>query len=633
MPELRWEGKYDADARRVAPVRVALPFQTVETVNESAQERQRTLDFFSEGRDPGWRNRLVWGDKKYVLPALLDEFAGAIDLVYIDPPFATGADFSFRVRVGDGEFMKEPNVIEQKAYRDTWGHGLDSYLKWFYESVVLIRDLLKETGAIYVHIGPDMSAYVRCILDEVFGADCRLNEIIWKRTPFAGSSKARANKFPVNHDSIFYYAARPSGYKFQHAYEDYSLEYKARFKYQDERGFYRKTLLKTYSQITERRLKSEDRWIEPRRAGAYPSYKQYLHESKGRQIEDIWSEDTVWEDVNLANPMAAERTGYATQKPEALLTRIITASSRPGDLVADFFCGSGTTPAVAEKLGRRWIAADLGRFAIHTARKRLLALPGVKPFVVQNLGKYERQAWQAAEFGSTPEGLSLRYRHFILQLFRATAMTGYNWIHGMKAGRAVHVGAVDAPVSPGDVQQMVVELAKLRSSSGTGGPKAIDVLGWDFAFELNELAKQQAARAGIDLRFFRIPHDVMDKRAVAQGDISFFELAALSVKLGKKGRIATVTLTDFVIPLDDVPEDIQKVVRDWSEWIDYWAIDWDNREDTFHNVWQSYRSRATPKLERAATHEYDAPGQYTIVVKVIDILGNDTTKTLSVDVK
>src|SRR5581483_3282292 len=151
-------------------------------------------------------------------------------------------------------------------------------------------------------------------------------------------------------------------------------------------------------------------------------------------------------------------------------------------------------------------------------------------------------------------------RNFILQLYHATPVTGYNWLHGTKAGRAVHVGAVDAPVSPGDVQQMAVELAKMRSSAGAGGPKALDVLGWDFAFELNEVAKQQAARAGIELHFFRIPHDVMDKRAVAGGDISFFELAALSVKLAKKGRIATVTLTDFVIPLDDVPDDIQKAV-------------------------------------------------------------------------
>jgi adenine-specific DNA-methyltransferase len=252
---------------------------------------------------------------------------------------------------------------------------------------------------------------VRLVADDVFGADGFLNQIIWKRTPFSGSSKARAKKYPVNHDCILFYSKFDSGYKYQHIYEDYSEEYKARFKYKDERGWYRKTLLKTYSKTTEERLKKERRWIEPIRAGAHPSYKQYLHESKGRQIEDIWSleEDdlnigsgNVWEDLNLSNPMAHERTGYATQKPEVLIERILTASTGEGDLVADFFCGSGTTGAVAEKLGRRWIMCDLGRFAIHTSRKRLIEVQRTlhnsnkqyRSFDVYNLGRYERQWWQ-----------------------------------------------------------------------------------------------------------------------------------------------------------------------------------------------------------------------------------------------
>ena len=123
MTELIWDGKYDAAGKRTAPLRLALPFQTVETVNESAQQRQRALDLFATGRDPDWRNRLIWGDKKYVLPALLPEFAGQVDLIYIDPPFDTGADFSFQVQVDGESFTKEPSIIEQKAYRDTWGRG------------------------------------------------------------------------------------------------------------------------------------------------------------------------------------------------------------------------------------------------------------------------------------------------------------------------------------------------------------------------------------------------------------------------------------------------------------------------------------------------------------------------------
>ena len=156
------------------------------------------------------------------------------------------------------------------------------------ERLVLIHELLAESGVLYLHVGPDVSHYVRVLADEVFGPGGYLNQVVWKRTPFSGSSKALAKKFPVNHDCILFYAKRDNVYNFQHIYEEYSEEYKARFKYNDEHGWYRKTLLKTYTKATENRLKAEDRWIDPIRLGAYPSYKQYLHESKGRQVEDIW---------------------------------------------------------------------------------------------------------------------------------------------------------------------------------------------------------------------------------------------------------------------------------------------------------------------------------------------------------
>src|SRR3990172_7988870 len=177
MAELIWEGKYDKDGRKTAPLRVALPFQTVETVNESDQERQRTLDLFSTGRDPEGRDRLIWGDKKYVLHSLLPELAGKVNLIYIDPPFDTGADFSFHVEVDGEAFTKEPSIIEQKAYRDTWGRGLDSYLQWFYETVVLLQQLLAEDGSIYIHLDWHVVHYAKTVMDEVFGADSLRNQI------------------------------------------------------------------------------------------------------------------------------------------------------------------------------------------------------------------------------------------------------------------------------------------------------------------------------------------------------------------------------------------------------------------------------------------------------------------------
>jgi adenine-specific DNA-methyltransferase len=259
--ELVWPGKYNDDGTRKEVPRVSLPFQVIETINESRATReaikhgvQGGLFDVYEGKEgdtfeAGWRNKLIWGDNLPVMGSLLEKFAGKIDLIYIDPPFATGADFSFITEIGEKglEVEKEQSAIEEKAYRDTWGEGLSSYLSMLRSRLVLIRDLLSESGVLYLHIGPELSHYVRIIADDAFGANGYLNEIIWKRTPFAGSSKARAKKFPVNHDAILFYAKRDSGYAFEHIYEEYNEKYKERFKYQDNRGWYRKTLLKTGS--------------------------------------------------------------------------------------------------------------------------------------------------------------------------------------------------------------------------------------------------------------------------------------------------------------------------------------------------------------------------------------------------
>ncbi len=218
------------DNKKVAPVRIALPFQTIETVNESAQERQKMLDFFSDGKDSDWRNRLIWGDKKYVLPSLLEEFAGKVNLIYIDPPFATGADFSFTAQVPDdpdtdGEqgatFVKEPSILEQKAYRDTWGRGLDSFLQWFYETAVMLRELLAEDGSIYVHLDYRTSHYVKAVLDEVFGHDSFLNEIIWRRT-FAHNDPGR---YGVTTDTLFFYRKTPGKHVWNQVYQPYDQQY------------------------------------------------------------------------------------------------------------------------------------------------------------------------------------------------------------------------------------------------------------------------------------------------------------------------------------------------------------------------------------------------------------------------
>jgi adenine specific DNA methylase Mod len=607
MTELIWSGKYDEDGRKLAPLRVALPFQTVETVNESAQERQRTLDLFSSGQVSGWRNRLIWGDKKYVLPSLLSEFAGAVNLIYIDPPFATGADFSFLTRIPEsGEaFTKEPSMIEQKAYRDTWGKGLDGYLQWFYETVLMLGELLSTSGSLYVHLDWHVASYARAVLDEVLGPQNFQNEIVWKRTTAHSDSRTWSHVT----DMILFYT-KSQTFTWNPPYGEHSEDYLASKygnvdsdgrRYQldnltspnprpnmtyEWKGFSPPDFGWRYSTETMAKLDAEGRIWYPDDRTKRPRLKRFLDESKGRLA------DNLWEDIPPVNSQSLDRTGYRTQKPDALLERIIETSSNPGDLVLDCFVGSGTTAVSAEKAGRRWIVADLGRFAVHTARKRLLAVPGVQPFVVQNLGKYERQLWQTAEFGEEAQARTAAYRRFILSVYKAKPIEGFSWLHGIKQGRLVHVGTVDSPVTVGDVKLIAGEFGR---SIGTGADapstKAVDIVGWDFAFELNEVARQTANRAGIDVHFWRIPREVLDKRAVEQGDVRFFELAALAVNVSTTGRAVTLTLSNFVIPTDDVPEEVQSAITDWSQWIDYWAVDWDNRGDTFHNEWQNYRTR------------------------------------------
>jgi adenine-specific DNA-methyltransferase len=660
MTELNWEGKYK-DGKKVAPVRIALPFQTIETINESAQDRQRMLDIFASGRESEWRNRLIWGDKKYVLPSLLPEFAGQVNLIYIDPPFDTGADFSFTAMIPDHPdtpedesfaFIKAPSILEQKAYRDTWGRGLDSYLQWFYETALLLHELLHETGSLYVHLDWRMVHYAKPILDEIFGSENFRNEIAWKRSAIA----TNVNKqWRNSHDTILFYSKTDTN-TFHVQFGEYSESSKRHYNKHDEKGVFRTVPLMASGRTSgvsgqpwrgvevARRGKNGMHWLKSPEelerldkegliywnSEGIPELKYYLHEAKGAYVPDFW------DDITVINSMAIESVGYPTQKPEALLERIVKASSKEGDLVLDCFCGSGTTAAVAERIGRRWIACDLGRFAIHTTRKRLLGIPNVRPFVVQNLGKYERQAWQVAEFASAKDirVREARYRNFILDLYHAEAITGYSWLHGAKNGRMVHVGAVDAPVTLSDVKAIAAEVWR-AVGGGKNAPKTagVDILGWEFAFELNELARQVAAEAKVDVVFKKIPREVLEKKAVEQGDIKFFELGALSTDIKKKGLEVKLKLKDFVVPPDDVPEDARKAIKHWSQWIDYWAVDWDHKEDTFHNLWQGYRTRKQLDFQKEASHNYEKAGSYTVMVKVIDILGNDTTKTIQIEVE
>ncbi|HZI96881.1 MAG TPA: hypothetical protein VFD41_05075, partial [Actinomycetales bacterium] len=276
---------------------------------------------------------------------------------------------------------------------------------------------------------------------------------------------------------------------------------------------------------------------------------------------------------------------------------------------------------------RRWVAVDIGRFAVHTTRKRLLDRPGCKPFVVANLGRYERQVWQQATTGEQVQA----YLDFVVTLYGGSPLQGFTHLHGTVGARAVHVGAVDAPVTLAAIKDAMDE-------AGGAGHPALDVLGWEFEMGLHELVQDVAKAQGLHLRLRYIPREVMDPRAVASGEVTFHELAFVKVTTKRSKRQVDVTLADFVLPNPDlVPASVRDKVTTWSDYVDYWAVDFtfgkaDDTSDTFHNQWQSYRTRANRSLDLTAHHVYDDPGSYTVLAKVVDIFGNDTTTAVRVEV-
>ena len=594
--ELVWPGKYNEDGTLKEVPRVNLPFQIIETVNESRPTReakkggvQASLFDVYEGNEgdtfeEGWRNKLIWGDNLLVMDSLLDRFEGKIDLIYIDPPFATGANFSFMAKIGESgeETRKEQSVIEEKAYRDTWGAGRSSFLDMIHSRLQLMKRLLSENGSIYVHLDYRVGPYVKSILDGIFGENSFRNEIIWY---YSGGGASR-DQWARKHDNIYYYSV---GSQWTFNVDDVRQSYK---------------------------------WTDGQKR-ADGSRRDLL---KGKLPDDVF-------DLHGILPWAKEKTGYETQKPEPLLDRIVKASSNCGDLVADFFCGSGTTLAVAERLGRRWIGCDLGRWGIHVTRKRLLGVENCKPFDVLNLGRYERQYWQGVTFGkkekTVTEQALYEYLAFILNLYGSQPVTGLTHLHGKKGKAMVHVGAVDAPVTIEEIESAVEECLKLKQ-------KVLHVLGWEWEMGLQNLVVQDSKNKGVELLLLQIPHEVMEQQAADKGDVHFFELAYLDATIKKPRELAVqVTLKDFVIPNAElIPDEVRNKVTKWSDYIDYWTVDWDFRNDTFMQGWVAYRTRKERTLPLTSDpHAYRKPGKYRLLVKIIDIFGNDTSQGYDVEVR
>jgi DNA modification methylase len=660
--ELVWPGKYNEDGTLKEVPRLSLPFQVIETVNESRATReakkdgvQGTLFDVYEGKEgdtfeAGWRNKIIWGDNLPVMGSLLEKFAGKVDLIYIDPPFATGADFSFAAAIGESgaEIEKEQSAIEEKAYRDTWGRGLESYMEMIQARLSIARELLADHGAIYVHCDPRVNSHIRLVMDDVFGPSAFVNEIVWKR---ASAHNMKTRGYVRGNDTILFFA-KSSKYKFKQLYVPYSEAQLARYKRDVDGRLYKAENLTFSTANPSRQFEWRGTRPPPNRSwgASLEQLEEWWREGKilttkeGRPRMDglkIYLDDTaggnplttLWDDIERIGNTSSERLDYPTQKPEALLKRIVEVSSEPGDLVSDFFCGSGTTLAAAEKLGRRWIGCDLGRWGIHLSRKRLLGIENCKPFEVLNLGKYERQYWQGVTFGEKDKSLTEQalyaYLAFILKLYGAQPVAGMAHLHGKKSKAMVHIGAVDAPVTIAEIDVAVDECAKLKQGE-------LHVLGWEWEMGLYDLMVEAAKTKGVKLLLLQIPREVMEQQAAVKGDVRFFELAYLEAEIRQPKKLTSqVALKDFVIPNTElIPEDVRRHVKKWSDYVDYWAVDWDFQNDTFMQGWVAFRTRKERELPLTSDlHNYGKPGNYRILVKVIDIFGNDTSEAFDVEVK
>ena len=520
-----------------------------------------------------WMNRLIYGDNLLTLQALLagdadsglPSLRGKVDLIYIDPPFDSKADYRTPITLPGTKFEQRPTVIEQFAYTDTWKEGTISYLKMMYPRLVLMRELLSERGSIYVHIDWHICGYIKVLLDDIFGKENFSNEIIWCYT---GPTNQKRN-FPRKHDNILYYH-KSNDWVFNA--DDVRVAFKKSNKTGGKSSFAGRKSDEILEQIDER----------------------------GKIVED-W-----WYDIADLGKVHREDVGYATQKPEALLKRIIKASSNKGDLVCDFFGGSGTTAAVAEKLGRRWITGDIGKPASLIMRKRLID-QDANPFLYQSIGDYQKEAFRNNKLVKRIGDLS----QIVLGLYGALPFTAeqcadrnFGYIKGTKT--LVMADSPNRLTTASTVHRAVEAKASLLG----GDWQKVVILGWNFAFDISE-AIQQYKDSNVEVLV--IPPDLMDKltkkgyeKLIRDKTVRFSSLQYLTVKpievKNEGGQdILTVTLDSYVllspdnIPLDekDKPK-LQKVMaEDPLSLIEYWSIDPDYDGQTFRSTWQDYRENTS----------------------------------------
>jgi DNA modification methylase len=661
--ELVWNGKSQEVTN------VVMPFQTIEHIDEPRAEKdlrvQPELFDAETGRQlKGWTNKLIWGDNKFVLSSLKSgplrdeiEANGGIKLIYIDPPFDVGADFTMEVEIGEETLSKEPSVLEEIAYRDTWGKGEDSFLCMIYERLSLMKDLLANDGSIYVHCDWRLTSSLRQIMDELFGKDNFKNEIYWY---FRNKMGRNTGHFSRVTNTILFYSKSPQ-YLFN-----------------------------------ELRIPREEAVKQSKRV-LVGGKNMRARDSEGKIIYEM-SADTVcnniW-DIPFIASTSGERTGYPTQKPEKMLEMVINASSKENDIVCDFFSGSGTTIAVAEKLGRKWIGSDLSKFSIHTIKKRMIEIQrelknnneNFRAFELLNLGKYERQFFvsgleelDSKSSSQIEKNKEIAFNNLILNAYKAEPVAGFRTFRGKKLNRIVAIGPVNLPVSRLFAEQVVAECVEK-------GMTKVDLLAFEFEMGLFPSIQDDAAARGVDLVLKHIPKEVFDKRAVDRGEARFHDVAYIEVKAHFNKLSLAIELTNYSVfytqGITSVTEENLKsgasqvvvengqvikiskdkdglvnkrelLTKNWYDWIDYWSIDFDftNRKEIvrikdkktgedkdtwtgdfiFENEWQSFRTRQDRTIELKSIFKELPPGKRKVAVKVVDIFGNDTMKVITVTI-
>ena len=577
-----------------------------------------------------WFNKLIYGDNLLVMQALLagDEttpsMRGQIDLIYIDPPYDSKADYRTKIELPGAKIEQKPTVIEQFAYKDTWKNGTASYLEMMVPRLILMRELLSETGSIYVHIDWHVGHYLKIILDDIFGKDNFVNEIVWHYS----SGGIPEKNFAKKHDIIFLYQ-------------------KSNNKYFDvEKASRPRNICPSCNQELNKWNNLKKHVDEDGRV--YRTIKSNGKIYKYYDDEPVLCSD-VWLDVSHIQQKDPQRTGFFTQKPEKLLERIIGTSCPPDGLVADFFMGSGTTGAVAEKLGRRWVMSELGKPATMITRKRLIDQEA-KPFLYQSIGDYQKEQFEQSEF-KTIRDLS----HVVMSLYGALPFNDNdtrNNLGYIKDKKTLVL--VDSP-SKLTGYNTLIKAQKLRNTYQGGWDKVV-VLGWNFVQNIGQIIADLNDKR---LDVLVIPPDLLEqlktkskaKKLIQSGNLRFSSLQYLTVKkpfvepYNDELETLTVELDNYVLlspealPLDDKnKKKLSEVIgNDPLALIEYWSVDPDYDGKVFRSKWQDYRENVANdndpyRVIRTARINVPKINRKRIIcVKAVDVFGFESATTIEIN--